>query len=377
MHKIDYPTNLKELILFKNEYVNCLKVDTAVIDRHLNCILFNNIPLTFSELVGLPFGDLILVEPLIKTYISKQKKVRNGKRGKTTAFERLFNYPANQSNIASFFMKRRDLGIKTCCYCGIDYINSFTDLKDYSSALNFLNKADIYDLSIIPGIGDKVANKIISKRKIVGQFKNLIHVGLSHKVYNKVKDFKFDDGHNHFTLDHVLPQSVYKCFSLCLFNLVPSCYACNAKFKKANNFEINSVNRLSPTSVSYDLPANLKFKLLLNDGKKIENVKSVNDFIICNEINKNKADIEKYLRIFKINGRYVYHKDQILSLIQLKVRYSDSRIREISRQTGISQLEIKKNIFGDELFNKDLNKEPLVKLKRDIAIDLNIKNVIA
>lgn len=377
MRKINYPTNLNDLKSFEDNYFSIInKKDIQKINDHLDKITLLNKKIDFESLLKMPFDELIEIESKIKTYsdsldvttISGKKKI------KTNDFSDLFNYKDNQPKIASFFMKQDYLRIQTCYYCGIDYINSFSDFDDYFNGIDFLNRAKFHELIKIKGIGDTTAQKIIDKREI-SSFKKINEVKLSQTIIDQINPINFNNGHNHFTLDHVIPQKTHKFFSLCLYNFVPSCYSCNSKFKKDLVFNIDArLKEISPTSKDYRLDEDFNFRLFYPN--KLNNIKSNKDFILQKTIKKNRKQIEKYLKMFKISGRYVFHKNIILELIENKIKYPESKIKEASKLTGKSYNTIRKEIFGDELFNPSKSDLPLVKFKRDIAKKLKIKGVL-
>lgn len=377
MFKINYPTNIVDLSSFEDDYFNFLNsVDSVKIDKHLIKIPFVKRKLSFENLVKLKFEELLEIETEIKKYSDSLDHFTTiGKKTtRSNEFADLFDYSKNQPKIASFFMKQDFLKIKTCYYCGIDYVNSFTDIDDYSDGLDFVNRANVNDLLIIKGIGISYAQKIIDHRKSK-LFKTINDIGLTQSIRDQIDGFDFKNGHNHFTLDHVIPQKTHKFFSLCLYNFVPSCYGCNSKFKKAIPFEINKkLNKISPTSKNYSFSNDFKFKLFYSNS--LIDIKSTSDFILHNSILRNKKHVENYISMFKITGRYVFHKDQVISLVEKKIKYPASRIKEVSMATGKSQEEIKRMIFGEELFNDTMSNEPMIKLKRDIAKKLKIKGVL-
>lgn len=373
MNKINYPQDPNELISFKQAYYDCLdKSKTDEINKHLKKIKYKGKPLNFQKLVTLDFEDLIDLNPDIEIYSKKLNVSRTVKSKKIikNKFEALFDYKSNQPKIAEFFMQKNHFKFKTCHYCGIEYINAFTDLNDYFDHIDFINRADIYDLQIIKGIGEKRANTVIDKRKTL-TFSKIDEIGLTKEIRDEIKKFNFKNGHNHFTLDHVIPQKTHKFYSLCLYNFVPSCYSCNSKFKKAKEFKIDEdLKKISPTSNQYSFTDDFKFKVFYT--REFEKIKTNSDFIIEKAILSNETHINQFLSIFKINGRYTFHKDLILQLIEKKIKYPDSQIKELSKKRGISSEELRKEIFGIELFDKLNSDLPMIKFKKDIALQLKI-----
>ena len=373
MNKVNYPKDSKELVKFEQSYRDCLDISKIVeINKHLNKILYKGKLLDFDSLVTYSFEDLIDLDKIISKYSKKlnvTKKVKS-KKIIENKFENLFDYKCNQPKIADFFMKKDYFNFKVCHYCGIEYINAFTDLDDYFDGLDFLNKADIYDLQIVKGIGKERAQSIIDKRNIT-KFNDIDEIGLTKNIRDEIKRFDFKNGHNHFTLDHVIPQKTHKFYSLCLYNFVPSCFSCNSKFKKAKEFILNDdLKKISPTSNLYSFTDDFKFKLYYK--RELKKIKTNSDFVVEKTILSNDAQIRQFLSIFKINGRYVFHKDQVLRLVEKKIMYPNTKIKELSKKTGKSIEVLKREIFGEELFDKLNSDLPFIKLKKDIAIQLKI-----
>lgn len=167
-------------------------------------------------------------------------------------------------------------------------------------------------------------------------------------------------------LDHFLNKSKYPFLALSLYNFVPSCSVCNARFKLASNKNI-----LNPYFQEFG--DNCKFKV---HHKSAESVLGINnEFDITLQINKN-VDPELLDRIrnsddiFRITAIYVNHKDQVREIYEKKQRYTDKYIEDIQKilkknNTSVTKDDIKKDIFG--IVDKDdFLKIPLSKLKSDI-----------
>jgi hypothetical protein len=377
MQKINYPVDVSKRASFESDFYTCLNKNNEItINNHLAKIPYIGGILTFEVLVKLNFEDLIKVEPELVKYSKTQAYpvVVNKKTIKKNRFNDLFTYSSNQPKIADFFMHQESFNLKICHYCGIDFINVFKDIDDYIDGLDFVNRASIHDLLIVDGIREKRANEIIKKRKF-RPFTSVNQIGLTQSIRNQINRFDFKNGHNHFTLDHILPQKTHSFFSLCLYNLVPSCYSCNSKFKKTIDFRVdNDLRLVSPTSELYTFTEDFKFKLFYS--KKIENINFETDFLIQKDITRNRVHIENYLAMFKINGRYTFHKDQILPIIKNKIKYPESKIKDLSKTLGLPLSEIRKIVFGKELFDDTLSNQPFIKFKRDVAKNIGIEGVI-
>lgn len=363
MKKIEYPKG-KELVKFNNNFVERVSPTNVIdINCYLNRILFEGEKLDFKTLSTLSFGKLLLLKDTLYKY-SKTFQC-----GESNSFNDLFNYTNRQGSIARFFMSESSMNFKTCFYCNIDFINSFVDLLDYNDGYEFLNQANKTELMYMERLGDVTADKIITYRKkqeITASNINAVITDLLLKI--KIKFFAINNTHNHFTLDHFLPQSKYPFFSLCLYNLIPSCYSCNTKFKVDKSLSNGDWNSVSPSSSMFSIDKDFKFKIFFSE---IASINNEDDFKLRTIIDKNEQLIKEYLKMFKIEGRYKQHKDEILRLIKQRVKYSDEKIDELMRLTRISKQELKKMIFGYDLFteNRDI---PLNKMKKDIAVSLNI-----
>ncbi|MCG3675279.1 hypothetical protein L5F46_10900 [Aliarcobacter butzleri] len=175
---------------------------------------------------------------------------------------------------------------------------------------------------------------------------------------------KNNETKNAFTLDHVLEKADYPFLALSLYNLVPSCYVCNSKVKDSKI----PFDKFSPTNKNFDFDERVKFKSFIsNPNLQIE--KEEDFYIKLIENYSNKYD--EYIKSLNLNDRYDYHKYKVLEMIQKRIEYPDSRIKELSDLTKRTQEEIKQDLFGIYL-SQDLHKRPLSKLIKDISEELKL-----
>lgn len=287
--------------------------------------------------------------------------------------KKIFNYDYNSKNkiqpkIKSFFEK--ELVIKTCYFCNIDFVNSFNDMNDYHNSVDFLNRADDNELCKIRGISDKIATQIKSKKANILSLRKIRN---SKKVIRNINCMNLKEKYSHFTLDHVLDKGKHPLIALSLYNFVPSCYSCNSKFKGIKQFINNSsMAYLSPTSEKFSFCDDVKFKLYFYNNKDVSRIKNKNDYILDFSYNQKQSEYEKYIDIFKLKGRYIFHKDEVINLVEKKERYAQSQLDEISYMVGVSSEQVKKDIFGKELFESNIQDMSMIKFKQDIAKDINI-----
>ena len=181
------------------------------------------------------------------------------------------------------------------------------------------------------------------------------------------ENYIINRGSNHTSaqLDHFWNKKNNPIFSICLYNLIPSCYACNhVKGRMPLNISPFNPNidrnkfkiTYSPTSAEFltnNNSTNIKFITEGDDGEKI------------------MQDIEQ----LKINSSYMFHNDYIEELLKKAYIYNKSQIKEIFGLFGdivSSEEELYRLIFGNYIDYENLNSRPLSKLTQDILKELKI-----
>lgn len=306
MIKIKYPEKISD---FKNEYLKIFNVATldAKWQQYTSTYNLQNANFSVTDMLYGDF-DFLLEKSLSIVYDTSDCNSSN--KVKLYELKKIFDYNEHQPKIADFFMRYKDeMKLSTCYYCNIDFINAFS----------------------------------IRDRKNKSSFKN------------------------HFTLDHVIDKATNPIVALSLFNFVPSCYSCNSKFKKSEQFtKVVADKYKSPTDANFDFNKDVKLRVLYASRKNSLDINSIDDFEI--NFDDSKHLFEDYIKIFKLKERYRFHKNIALELLTKKKNYSDSRVDEISRIIGMPKEEIKKDLFGKEIFEGDLQEKPFTKLKRDIYV---------
>ena len=138
-----------------------------------------------------------------------------------------------------------------------------------------------------------------------------------------------------FDLDHVLDKKRCPIIALSLFNFVPSCQICNGsrvKGQKQLYSEARLRKKLSPTNADYDFEGKVTIEVINKKGNSstIGFEKRMDDY----EIRFNSyldPDYQEEVKAFYLQERYEYHKCEALRLLDLKERYTDSRIMELAR----------------------------------------------
>jgi len=365
MLKINYPKG-SVLRDFELKYV---QIFSSIFkgDRHLENALnkinqLDGKPLKWDYLLTAPFDELLNLNDELQKY--------HGKGCKDLSL--LTKYRDFSSSISEFFIKQDEVKIESCFYCNIDSIYTFSLLADFKDGLDFMNRASFSQLIMHHGIGSSTAIKIINLRKSVKTFKNINECPVSPKVKIALKKFVPNpiNTHSHFQIDHYLPQFKFPYLSLCLYNLIPCCYVCNSKFKNRFSLYKNDPTISNPGSNLYSFDKDASFKLFYHNANA--QVLSQDDYAIKLDINSNRECHEIYVDRLNILGRYKIYKNMAYNLIKLKEKYPDSKIQQIATQVGMPFNEIKKGIFGREIFESEYDNSSLIKFKRDIAMDLKI-----
>lgn len=382
MRKINYP----EMESFKSNYYELLKNDFE--EEKINQILKKiKSDWNFEKLLTNDFSELLQVidlENIEKRQIDELNSFFCEKRKDKI----IYQYELKQQKISKFIMDR-DIKMKTCHYCNIDFINTIEENLQFSSLENFYLEAPYEVLMFISGITKAEAEEIINKRrlnKVINWSKEI-----SPKIYNwtfkkfnpnaisntkelDLKNIKIKK--NHFTLDHILPKNKFPFLSLSLFNLVPSCYSCNSKFKHQKEFTVtDGLEEISPTSDKFKLNELIKFKMKfdiedIDFEEKINEVTAIKVVDLNIENKDNLLYVDEFIEIFKLKPRYEFHKDISFKMIDKRKIYSDSQIEEISKLLKRDEQSIKEDLFGKECFHS--NNEPFEKYKQDIAEQLGL-----
>lgn len=315
--------------------------------------------LTWKALLICPFDDLYSLHNELDKLSPADKLL----------LDPLSTYSDLQPTIASFFMEQTDVILDTCYYCNIDTIFTFSEIGDYKDGLDFIQRADLQQLQLISQIGPKKAQNIIESRA-KNQFTTIDDFPVSAAIKDRIVNFKRTITHNHFTLDHFLHKSEFPFLSLCLYNLVPSCYACNSKFKGMGSLYVSNPELSSPSAAAYRFHRDVSFRIYYH--KPQATVSNLEDFSVELHVADNQESHAQYLNLLKIRGRYFHFKKYALWLMEQRKQYPDSKLNELSSETGMPLDELKKVIFGEELFDSASDQKSLIKYRRDIATSLNI-----
>ena len=203
-----------------------------------------------------------------------------------TDLEKVFNYTRGfDGEIADFFVKWSEkLEIRSCYYCEMSYVNSYSVLE-------------------------KKGRSVVIKRQ--------------------------------FDLDHFLPKAKCPCVGLSLYNFVPSCQVCNSRIKsnKMPNVTFDEYEQISPTSSMAKFDDNIIVRLVMRPtGKYLLSGRYI--------YLRARRPYRQYVDFFKLNERYSFHKPEAERLKRLKARYPKSNIKKIAKLLGYREKEVEEDIFN-------------------------------
>lgn len=390
MLKINYPLNSsqdKSLSKFNEDYKSIFKNDIDNIQMQFDAICIDRFQVlsTFKieDILTMDFEELFRVSQIFKSLKpSPDEKLR---------FRKVFNYDSSfegekitkyQPRISSFFVRNSKLlGIKTCFFCNLEYINTFSDIADYLDFEDFINNSPLENLTDLKGLGPSFQEEI---KKLRNKNKKYLTIGFLRKNLPKaltrnisrLENMQFEDNKYYFTLDHVLDKAENPMAALSIYNFVPCCSSCNSKFKTIKELVKNkNQTHLSPTSDSFKYDEDNKFNIYFKcNSVEPAYLIDENDFSVRLSHSSciRQSDYEHYERIFKLNSRYKGHKLDLLNLYNKKIRYPKSKIEEIASMFNLVEHDVKEDIFGKEIKAKCKHEKTKAKFLSDIAEQLKI-----
>jgi len=287
-----------------------------------------------------------------------------------TIVKQIFNYSLYQPRIAKFF----EAYIKptTCYFCNIDFINVFGKYEDVFDFIKTAPIEEFEDWKDFAGFKDLILK--IQKEKATFPSDEDLTQKIGKDKFEKIEQFYKSKvkTYNGFTLDHVIDKATYPYLSLSIFNLVPSCYICNSKLKGSK-----PIGDVSPSSEKFDFHEKVKFKTYFSTNNDKLLIEKQDDVEIYLKEYASVSTYKDYIEVFRLNERYRFHRYRVIEMIDKRKRYPDSRIQELANLTGQTPMQVKKDLFGEYLFendtkDQDLSKRPLAKLTHDIAEELGL-----
>lgn len=179
--------------------------------------------------------------------------------------------------------------------------------------------------------------------------------------------------------DHFLKKSKHPYFALSFYNLIPSCYVCNANLKGQKEFKPST--HIHPFLEGTEDTIHFKTNV-----SKVDFLLGKTGFDIALQItttaNPGKASrANKSVNVFHIKEQYAFHKAYAGEIIFKAYLYTDTKIKElIDEFHGLhglkifsSKEEIVEMLFGNHLREEKLHERVLAKLTKNVANEIGIK----
>jgi len=369
MIKIGYNIDLKTL---RNRYLKIFELQEM-----------KRIWQPFEVLFGINLEDLLTAdfEKLVDLYYQYKTKALTVEQVNT--LEDLFNYERYQPKLAWFFMNPENkFNFSTCHYCNTAYINAYGKGDTFENVLHFVNnatKAEWRYWFTEKELSEDSIKKILNEQPYpnLSEFNGKKYLGKKIELYKRMmfvpKENQVSPDSNQFDLDHVLPKALCPLTSLSLFNFVPSCQVCNEKLKKDSELAGTKSDwlKISPTSSNNRFDIDVTIKLVPEKScstffELIQNRENYRlDFVSPSDV------YDKYVTIFRLHDRYNYHKQLALHILDLKERYSEEKIKEISKMLSVEYddtgLKYSEEQVREDIFRMGFSKNRcFFKLRKDM-----------
>lgn len=168
-------------------------------------------------------------------------------------------------------------------------------------------------------------------------------------------------------LDHFYPRDAFPIFAVSLYNLVPSCSACN-------HIKSTKIIGVNPHNHEYDF-SNMRISYSPLSSGWIDDPNELKiEFMYKNE-DKTKESMEKNINLMGIKESYNEHVDYVQEILKKAQIYGKETISGFLNEfPGLfsSESELISVIFGNYIETKDQYKRPLSKLTQDLLRELRI-----
>lgn len=366
MRKVEYPkgANYEQvyLAIFSNE-ITQLRNDWDAL-RTANAEL-GYLPQSFDKILTTKYSDLVTWYNTFKQLSKARREALNKE------LKKIFDYDKWCAEIAEYFKKPQNgFHISACHYCDMAYINVF-EVDPNEDALYFLNNAADDELQKLTKSTPRIA--YIKAQRPYTNRADYNRVAAYMRWSTNKWDRTFKPNYNyrhHFDIDHVLPKSEFELVALSLYNFVPSCQICNQKLKKTRVLGTNGTpkEKLSPTSPHFDFDKNTEFHIVPKSGVKPGRLRPTlhpQDYDL--QLDAIDPDYDDFIKLFKLQERYQFHKKVALHWQEMRTKYSDARIRMMAASLSnpsFSFKRIKSDIFQSDLYGS--GSMSFEKLRRDI-----------
>ncbi|AEH01973.1 hypothetical protein [Lacinutrix sp. 5H-3-7-4] len=166
--------------------------------------------------------------------------------------------------------------------------------------------------------------------------------------------------------DHYFDKDSHPILALSFFNLIPSCSICNTSVKHKKEFKLNT----HPHPYFDDILGEFEFNFSFTNDPYYKNGLKVSVDV------ENDWFAKNYLNDLAIEEVYSAHTDILYDLLLTKQAYSDRYLSiledTVLKDFNLSRNEIYRLVYGVYLSEKDFQKRPFSKFKKDILTELDI-----
>lgn len=167
-------------------------------------------------------------------------------------------------------------------------------------------------------------------------------------------------------LDHFYSKSKYPIFALSIYNLIPSCYACN-------HTKGDQTITVSPFDDDYDFD-DITMTYIPKNEDFLYNEDSFDICFICSQ-QENDEKFKTNRKVLGLDAAYDNHKDYLLELMRKGEIYNEETIQSLLSeypQLFSSKEEVLQTIYANYIEISKLNQRPLSKLTRDYLKEIGI-----
>lgn len=291
----------------------------------------------------LKLADFVSQYTLFKKCCQKTKNCK----GKKLIKERI-----NNNNIKKYdgiYLKKLHMGQIELCSSSWD---KYDDIK--SKATNLLNNLN----SIVSKVINYSFIDTLERRKLFSKM-DVRTCPYCNQSYISITD----DGKYLGDIDHVWPQKYYTLFSLSLWNLVPSCKACNQSLKQDKVIKI-----LNPTQCGFGKQALFKVKCNSIASIRGESEDFEYGWKIQADIQPELAEkIENNIIMFHLNDKDDLRKKKIKDIMNKKYHFDKQFIEDYKKKLHIElDDDLYYSIYGCSLNPSKFKYEIFAKMTYDL-----------
>lgn len=254
-------------------------------------------------------------------------------------------------------------------------VASFQDIKDiYEKIIKIPSKDYFYTIKICK---DKKGNDRKKKefnddwKAYINAYNKLVREKTNLEIVNHLnikccpycnENYVFNrDKHSSAQLDHFYSKDEYPIFAVCLYNLVPTCPACN-HIKGTHNIGVSPHDHL----LDFD---NLRISYKPKSANWINDPREIEIDFKYDEHSEFGQKLKENLSALEIEKAYNNHTDYVQELLKKMEIYNDDTISNILADFPLlfsTDEEVFRIIFGNFTKKSDYLKRPLSKLTHDI-----------